>query len=473
MSEAVIVGSGPNGLTAAAMLARAGVGVTVLEAEQDLGGGARSAELTLPGLIHDRCAAVQPMAVTSPAFEQLGLVGNGLDWDWAEVELAHPLEADRGAAMVRSIDATASGLGARDGAAWSRLFGRSAAGFEQLNEDLIGPVLHLPRHPLRLARFGAVAAMPASVVARAFAAPEARALFAGLAAHSYAPLHRPLSSAIGAALAVAGHHSGWPVPRGGAQSITDALAAIVRGHGGRIECGRRVTSLAELPPADAVMLDLAPSHVARLAGERLPDRVRRAYSRYRHGPGAFKLDFAVEGGVPWLHEPSRRACTVHVGGSFEEIAFAEREINRGRMPERPLVLVAQQHLADSSRSSGNVHPVWAYAHVPAGYEGDVSEAAIAQIERFAPGFRERVLATSTRSPRELTAENANLVGGDIINGANTPLQTVVRPRLTLSPYETGIPGVFICSAATPPGAGVHGLCGYNAARAALARLERA
>jgi len=465
VSEAVIVGSGPNGLTCAALLAQAGVSVTVIEAAEQVGGGARSGELTEPGLTHDLCAAVQPMAVTSPAYRQLGLADRGLEWLWPEVDLAHPLDAPgpgapapaaaAGAALLRSIDETAAGLG-RDGAAWQRLFARPAAGFDALNEDLTEPILHLPRHPLRLARFGMVAAQPATLVNRTFRTPEAKALFAGLAAHSLAPLNRPFSAAIGTALTCAAHHIGWPVPRGGAQSITDALAASITDAGGRIETGRRVRSLAELPPADAIICDLAPAAVADLAGDRLPNHVERAYRRYRHGPAAFKLDFAVEGGVPWSYEPCRRAGTVHVCGSAEEVALAERQINRGRMPERPMVLLAQQYLADPSRSAADLHPVWAYAHVPSGYEGDATEATIAQIERFAPGFRERIVATHTRTPAQIAAENPNLVGGDIITGANTIKQTLARPRLTTAPYETGIPGVFICSAATPPGAGGRG-----------------
>jgi phytoene dehydrogenase-like protein len=300
-----------------------------------------------------------------------------------------------------------------------------------------------------------------------FDTSQARALWGGVAAHALAPLGRPFSSAVGMALACACHAFGWPVARGGSRSISDALASYIRAGGGKIETGVRVSSLADLPHADAVVLDLAPRGVAEIAGARLPARVARAYRRYKHGPGAFKVDFAVEGGVPWRNEACRKAGTVHVIGAFEEIAAAERDVNRGLMPARPYVLLAQQYLADPSRSNGDVHPIWSYAHVPHGYTGNATEAVIAQIERFAPGFRERVVATAVRTTTEIAAANANYVGGDIITGANTPIQTLIRPRFALDPYRTGAPGLWICSAATPPGAGVHGMNGYNAAESVL------
>jgi phytoene dehydrogenase-like protein len=469
VSEAIVVGSGPNGLVCAAVLARAGVKVTVLEAEQTIGGGTRSSELTLPGLLHDECSAVHVMAVGAPSLNELGLERHGLQWCWPEVDLAHPLDGGGAGVMVRSIADTAAGLGA-DGRTWQRVFGSPSRGFDALSEDIMRPLLHVPRHPIRLLRFGLPAATPASVLAVKFRTEEARALWGGCAAHAFSPLSHPLSSSVGMALICAGHKYGWPVARGGSRAISDALAAVISEHGGSFETGRRVTSLSELPAADAVVLDLAPGAVAELAGERLPAHVARAYRRYRRGPGAFKADLAVAGGVPWTNEAARRAGTVHAAGSFAEIAAAEREINRGRMPERPFVLVCQQSLADPTRSSGDVHPVWAYAHVPHGYTGDATEALLDQIERFAPGLRERTLATAVRSTSEIASHNANYVGGDIITGANTPLQTVIRPRLALDPYSTGIPGVFICSAATPPGAGAHGMNGYNAARSVLRGL---
>ena len=469
MSDAIVVGAGPNGLAAAAVLATRGVEVTVLEATAAIGGGARSSELTLPGLLHDDCSATHPFAPGSAAMISLGLERHGLEWAWPEVDLSHPFEDGDAATMLRSIEATAAGLGPA-GAAWKRLFGPSSKRFEALTEDIMRPLAHLPRHPLILTRFGLRALAPVSVLARALPTPEARALFGGTAAHSFSPFTRPLSAAAGMALTCACHCYGWPVARGGSQAIADAFAAVVREHGGRIETGRPVRSLAELPAADAVLFDLAPGAVADIAGDRLPSHVVRAYRRYRHGPGAFKVDLAVEGGIPWTDGASCRAGVVHAIGTFEEIALAEREVNRGRMPERPFVLVGQQYLADPSRSQGDVHPVWAYAHVPHGYDGNAIEPLLDQIERFAPGLRERILARHVRTPADLASYNPNYVGGDIITGANTPLQSMFRPRITLDPYATGVPGVYICSAATPPGAGASGMSGYNAALSALRRM---
>ncbi len=468
MSDAIVVGSGPNGLACAVELARNGVEVTVLEAESTIGGGTRTSELTVPGLLHDDCSATHPMAAGSPFLNSLDLGEHGLEWLWPEVDLAHPLDDGSAGVMVRSIERTARGLG-EDGSAWLRAFGSSSAHFDALLGDILAPILHLPRHPIRLARFGIPAAAPATLLARSWKTPQARALFGGVAAHAFSPLSRPMSSSVGCALIDACHAFGWPVARGGSRSITDALASVLREKGGTIETDRRVSSFGELR-ADVVVFDLAPGAVAEIVGDRLPSWVARAYRRYRHGPGAFKLDLAVEGGVPWTNEACRTAGTVHAVGSFEEIALAERAVNRGSMPERPFVLVGQQYLADPSRSKGDLHPVWVYAHVPSGYAGDASEGVLGQVERFAPGFRERIIASSVRSPADLVAYNSNYVGGDIITGANTPVQVLFRPRLALDPYKTGVDGVYICSAATPPGAGAHGMNGYNAARSALRAL---
>jgi phytoene dehydrogenase-like protein len=470
MPSAIVVGSGPNGLACAATLASRGVEVTVIEAEERIGGGTRSAELTEPGLIHDECSAAHPMVVSSPAVISRGLEleRHGLEWCWPEVDLAHPLDGG-GATMLRSLEATVAGLGDA-GRRWERIFGPPSRGYDELSEDVYHPLIHLPRHPLRLARFGLPSALPATVLARRLGTPEGAALFAGIAGHAYAPLDRPFSAAIGMALTCAGHAYGWPVAKGGSIAIAEAWASVIREHGGRIETGRRVRSLDELPDADAVILDLAPRGVLKLAGDRLPARTARAYRRYKHGPGAFKLDLAIEGGVPWSFEPARRAGSVHAVGSFEEIVAAEAEVNRGRMPERPYVLVGQQYLADPGRSNGNLHPLWAYAHVPSGYSGDATGAILDQIERFAPGFRERIVAQVATSTAEIEAGNANFVGGDILTGANTPWQTAIRPRLAAVPYRTGAPGLFICSAATPPGPGAHGICGFNAAEAVLRAL---
>jgi phytoene dehydrogenase-like protein len=470
LSTAIVVGSGPNGLACAVELARNGVEVTVLEAEASIGGGARTSELTEPGLLHDECSATHPMAAASPFLRSLGLGRHGLEWLWPEVSLAHPLDDGSAGVMVRDVEETARGLG-EDGAAWKRVFGSSSANFGALLEDMLAPILHFPQHPLRLARFGIPAAAPATVLARAWRTPQAKALFGGVAAHSFAPLNRPMSSAVGCALIDAGHAFGWPVARGGSGAITDALASVLADHGGKVETGRRVTSFGEVEGAEVVAFDLAPAAVAEIMGERLASLVARAYRRYRHGPGAFKLDLAVEGGVPWTNEACRRAGTVHVIGSFDELVAAEAAVNRGQMPERPFLLVGQQYLADPGRSEGDLHPVWVYAHVPAWYRGDARAAMLGQIERFAPGVRERIAASVMRDPAELEARNANYVGGDIISGANTPWQTLIRPRLALDPYSTGVDGVYICSAATPPGAGAHGMNGYNAARSALRELQ--
>jgi phytoene dehydrogenase-like protein len=469
LSDAIVVGSGPNGLACAVEMARNGVAVTVLEAEDRIGGGTRTSELAGPGLLHDDCSATHPMAAGSPFLRSLDLEEHGLEWLLPEIDLAHPLDDGSAGVMVRSIEETARGLG-EDGPAWKRAFGSSSAHFEDLLQDMLVPILHLPKHPLRLARFGIPAAAPASLLARSWKTPQARALFGGVAAHAFSPLGRPMSSSVGCALINACHAFGWPVAKGGSQAIADALASVLREHGGRIETGQRVTSSTDLTGVDLVVFDLSPEAVAEIAGDRLPARVARSYRRYRHGPGAFKLDLAVEGGVPWTNEACRRAGTVHVAGTFEEIALAERAINRGEMPERPFLLVGQQYLADPSRSSGDLHPLWVYAHVPSGYPGDATESILRQIERFAPGFRERITATSVRSPADLEAYNSNYVGGDIITGANSPVQVLFRPRLALDPYSTGIKGVYICSAATPPGAGAHGMNGYNAARSALRHL---
>ncbi|MGW0707067.1 phytoene desaturase family protein [Streptomyces sp. NPDC002643] len=472
MSTAVVVGGGPNGLAAAVALAREGVEVTVLEAAATIGGGTRTSELT-PGLLHDHCSATHPMAVGSPFLRTLGLERYGLSWRLPEIDCVHPLDSGEAGVLYRSVEETATGLGARDGRRWRRVFGPPADGFDALAEDVMGPILRVPRHPLRLARFGLPALLPATAVARVWRTEAARALFGGVAAHAFRPLNRPATAAIGLTIVAAGHRHGWAVAAGGSRAITDALAALLGELGGRIETGVRVRSTADLPPADVVLFDLAPAAVASILGDRLPGRVARAYRRFRHGPGAFKVDFAVEGGVPWRSEAARRAGTVHLGGAFEEIAHTERLISAGRMPERPFVLVGQQYLADPRRSRGDLHPVWTYAHVPHGYDGDATEAITAQIERFAPGFRDRVVDRAVRSTTAYEEYNPNYVGGDIVTGANTALQLVARPRLALDPYRTGVPGMFICSAATPPGAGAHGMCGAHAAASALRHLERA
>lgn len=468
MPRAVVVGSGPNGLAGALTLARAGLEVTVLEAAGEAGGGTRSTEATLPGLLHDECSGFHPLALDTAFSRSVDLGSAGLEWAWPEAEFSHPLDGGRGAVVRRSVAETAAGLGA-DGRSWERLFGPLTERFDKIATEFLQPVLHVPRHPIALARFGLWSGMPATMLARRWSSDEARGLWAGVAAHAFRPLGSLASSAIGVALGTAAHRYGWPVAIGGSRSISRAMIALIEEHGGKVETGVRVTSLDECE-ADVVLLDTSPAAAAAIAGERMPGRVRRAYGRYRHGPGAFQVALAVEGGIPWSHEPSRVAGTVHLGGTLEEIAAAERAVARGEMPERPFVLLGQQYLADPGRSAGGVHPVDAYAHVPAGYDGDATEAILGQIERFAPGFRERLLKVTTRSTAGIAAANANYVGGDIVTGANTPLQLVFRPRPALNPYATGIRGVYLCSAATPPGAGAHGMCGHLAAQSALGRL---
>ena len=464
-----MVGSGPNGLAGAVELARAGMSVTVFEAADTIGGGTRTEELTLPGLRHDVCSAIHPLALSSPFFTSLDLAGHGLHWRWAEVDLVHPLDGGRAGVLSRSLDTTVDGLGV-DADTWRRTFGRLVDGFDDLLGDILQPVLHLPAHPVAMAKFGTVAMQPASLLARRFSTDEAKALIAGAAAHAFSPLTTPTTAAIGLTLLGSTHSSGWPVAEGGSSAITNALASLLGELGGTIHTGVTVHRLRDLPDADVVLMDVTPRALAAIAGDALPPRVRRAYQRFRHGPAAFKVDFAVQGGIPWTADAARRSAGVHVGGTFAEIAAAEHDVHVGRMPTRPFVLVAQQYLADPSRSAGDVHPVWAYAHVPHRYDGDATEAIIAQIERFAPGVRDHIVATVPRGPAAIEADNANFIGGDIATGANDPRQLLFRPRFAVDPYATGIPGVYLCSAATPPGGGVHGMCGFNAARSALRHL---
>jgi phytoene dehydrogenase-like protein len=469
VTSAIVVGSGPNGLAAAARLARAGLDVTVLEAADTIGGGTRSSEMIVPGLVHDHCSAFHPIAAASPFLTDLDLASDGLSWLQPVVDCAHPLDDGSAGVLCRSIDRTADGMG-RDGAAWRRLFAPMAARFDDLFADASQPVLRVPRHPLTLARFGSAVLLPATTLARLWSTEEARALWAGVAAHTFHRLDRPMTSAVGLMLIVAGHAKGWVVAEGGSQAIANALATDIQRHGGRIETGVRVTSAADLPSTDVLMLDVAPSIAADILGDRLPSRVARSYRRFRHGPGVFKVDFAVEDGVPWTAPSARQAGTVHLGGDLDEVVANEKAVHTGAMPARPFVLVGQQYLADPTRSVGNVHPVWSYAHVPHAYSGDATDAIVAQIERFAPGFRERIIGTAVRSATDMSVYNANFIGGDVIGGSSSPTQLLFRPRLAVDPYYTGIPGTYLCSASTPPGAGAHGMCGANAAARALKRL---
>ena len=469
MSSAIVVGSGPNGLAAAARLARAGLAVTVLEASDVIGGGTRSSEMIVPGLVHDHCSAIHPIAAGSPLLTGLDLGSHGLTWLRPVVDCAHPLDDGSAGVLYQSIDQTAEGFGS-DGRRWRRVFESSASRFDDLFADASQPILRVPRHPLTLTRFGAGAMLPATTLARTWKTEEAKALWAGIAAHAFSRLDRPMTSAVGLMLIVAGHAKGWVVAEGGSQAIANALVADIEHHGGTIETGVLVASVDDLPPSDVLMLDVSPSIAASMLGDRLPSRIARSYRRFRHGPGAFKVDFAIEDGVPWTAPTARHAGTVHLGGSLDEVVANEEAVHRGAMPERPFVLVGQQYLADPTRSVDNIHPLWTYAHVPNAYTGDVTEAIIAQIERFAPGFRERIIGTAVRSTTEMSVSNRNYVGGDIIGGASSLKQLLFRPRFAVDPYFTGIPGTYLCSASTPPGAGAHGMCGANAADRALARL---
>lgn len=463
-----MVGSGPNGLVAAITLAAAGWEVVVLEAADRPGGGMRSAELVRSGVVHDVCSAIHPLALASPALRDLPLGRHGVSWVQPELPLAHPLDAGRSAVVHRSVAMTADELG-DDAGAYRRLYDPLVAAGFGLTDSLLSPLELPPPHPVRLARFGTLGLRSAVGLGRRFSGDAARAVFGGLAAHSVLSLRTPLSAAYGLLLGTLAHSVGWPMVEGGSQRLADALVGLLAEHGGRVECGHRVRSLGELPPSTAVLLDVNPRQVVQLAGDRLPTRYADRLLRFRHGPGVFKVDWVLDGPVPWADPKVARAGTVHVGGTLEEIAAAEDEVQRGRHPQRPFVLVAQPSAFDPSRAPGGEHVLWGYCHVPAGSSVDQTAAVEAQIERFAPGFRDRIVGRHAMGPTAMEAHDANYVDGDITGGVTDLRQFVARPTLGLHPWVTPLAGVYLCSASTPPGAGVHGMCGWHAAREVLRR----
>jgi phytoene dehydrogenase-like protein len=466
--DAVVVGSGPNGLAAGITIARAGGSVLLVEGADVPGGGMRSSELTLPGFLHDECAGVLPLAAASPFFRELPLERHGLTWVTPPAPMAHPLGGRDAVMLERSASATAAGLGP-DEASYLRLMSGPVRSQDAIIADLLGP-LRLPRRPVAAARFAIPALLPATTLARLFRGGRARALLAGLAAHSLMPLEKAATSAFALTLAMLAHTTGWPLARGGTRGLAAALVAHFRELGGHLETGRTVASVDDLPPARLLILDVTPRQLLAIAGERLTPAYRRRLERYRYGPGVCKVDYALAGPIPWLAPECERAGTVHLGGALEEIAAGERSVWGGSHSDRPFVLLAQPSLFDATRAPSGRHTAWAYCHVPHGSGRDVSAVIEAQIERFAPGFGERVLARHVRTASALEAHNPNLVGGDINGGVQDLRQLFTRPVARLVPYATSDPGIFLCSSSTPPGGGVHGLCGFHAARAALQRL---
>ncbi|HLS28808.1 MAG TPA: NAD(P)/FAD-dependent oxidoreductase [Opitutales bacterium] len=467
--DAVVVGSGPNGLTAAIVLQKAGLSVLLIEGKETLGGGARTAELTLPGFHHDICSAIHPLAATSPVFQKMPLEEYGLEWIEPPIALAHPFDDGTAAILEKSLEKTAKNLGA-DRENYENIFQPIVKNWENLARNILAP-FHFPRNPLLLARFGIHGLRSAVGFAKkAFRTEETRALFAGLAAHSLLPLNKSATAAFGLVLGALGHINGWPFPKGGAQKITDALAGYFRSLGGKIETGRPISDLRELPTSRLTLLDITPKQLLEIAGDQLSSRYRRQLSNYRYGPGAFKIDWALSEPVPFSSPDCRRAATLHLGGSLAEIAASESAPERGILSDRPFVLFVQPSLFDPTRAPEGKQTAWAYCHVPHGSTADRTEIIEKQIERFAPGFRDTILARHTMHSMELQEHNPNLVGGDINGGAQSIDQLFTRPVVRLNPYATSLPNVFLCSSSTPPGGGVHGICGYHAAKRALKKL---
>ncbi len=463
------MGAGPNGLVAALTLARAGVAVDVFEAGDEAGGGCRTAELTVPGFRHDVCSAVHPLLMASPAFADIDLPAHGVRLLTPSVAFAHPLDAGRAVCVGGTVDQVSASLGA-DGPAYARIFSPLVRNMDRILPAFLGDMRSVPAHPLAAAGFGLRGLRSATRLADRFTTEEGRALVAGTAAHSMLPLTAPLSGVFPRLFTALAHRYGWPVVEGGSAAIVDALITELTSLGGRVETGHLVKRLDELPPARAVLLDVTPRQLLEMAGDSMPRRYGEALARYRYGPGVCKVDWALSGPVPWSAEGCRRAVTVHVGGTFEEIARSEADVNTGRHPDRPYCLVTQPCVVDAHRAPAGRHTLWAYCHVPNGSDVDMTERIEAQIERFAPGFRDLVLARSTCTAVDEEAHNPSYVGGDINAGAATLRQMIFRPTARWDPYRTALRGVYLCSAATPPGGGVHGMCGLGAARAALHEL---
>jgi phytoene dehydrogenase-like protein len=467
--DAVVVGAGPNGLASAITLAREGLSVLLLEAEPTIGGGAKTRELTLPGFHHDICSAIHPMGVVSPFMQTLPLADFGLEWAFSPLAIAHPFDDGTAATLEQSLEATAAGLG-EDGPAYERLMRPFVRNKEALLDEILRPIRLLPHHPFLMARFGLAGLRScASLVTSRFRTAKARALLSGSAAHSFLPLDAPASASFGLVLALAGHATGWPAAKGGSEAIVKAMAAYLRHLGGEIRVSSPVRSMADVPSSRVVIFDLTPRQLAAIAGDALPKRYTQRLRRFRYGPGVFKIDWALSGAIPWRAEACHRSATVHAAGTWEEIAAHEKGIWNGVASKKPFVLVAQQSLFDRSRAPEGQHTGWAYCHVPHGSTEDMTEAIENQIERFAPGFRDLILARHTMNTKEYEAHDANFVGGDIAGGANNLLQFLTRPFPRRDPYSTPNKRIFIGSSSTPPGGGVHGMCGYWAARSALKR----
>ena len=462
-----MIGSGPNGLAAAIVLAQAGLEVEVFEAEAIPGGAARTLELTLPGFHHDFGSGVHPLAAGSPFFSSLPLQSFGLEWIHSPAALAHPLDDGTAVVLERDLNSAVASLGA-DGAAWDKLLRPFVERWRDLAPEILGPVPLIPKHPFLMARFGLNALSSAKMISKRFYDPRTRTLFAGLAAHSFLSLDEPLSGTFGKLMAILAHAVGWPIARGGSQAITNALCRYLESLGGRVIISSRVESIDALPKCDLILCDVTPRQIVKIAGSRLSDSYKRALKKFRYGPGAFKVDYALSQPIPWKARECLQAAALHLAGSFEEVAESEKAVSNGRHPERPFVLLAQPSLFDSSRAPEGRHIAWAYCHVPNGSAVDMLERLEAQIERFAPGFRDIVLARHVFFPADLESKDANLIGGDIAGGILDLRQFLFRP--TWRHYATSAENIYICSASTPPGGGVHGMCGYHAAKTALRRL---